>query len=166
MNLNLSGSTGLDQSINYTGKLKLPESVGSIASLSTFDLKIGGTFTSPKVSVDTKSMAKQAATAVTNKAIETVGEKLGIDLSNAEKQKEALVNAAKQASERLVKESEKQKENLVNKAGNNVLKKLAAEKAGDAVVNEAKKQGERLIEEAIEKGDALIEKAKNGGAIE
>ena len=166
MNLNLSGSTGLDQSINYTGKLKLPESVGSIASLSTFDLKIGGTFTSPKVSVDTKSMAKQAATAVTNKAIETVGEKLGIDLSNAEKQKEALVNAAKQASERLVKEAEKQKENLVNKAGNNVLKKLAAEKAGDAVVNEAKKQGERLIEEAIEKGDALIEKAKNGEAIE
>ena len=166
MNLNLSGSTGLDQSINYTGKLKLPESVGSIASLSTFDLKIGGTFTSPKVSVDTKSMAKQAATAVTNKAIETVGEKMGIDLSNAEKQKEALVNAAKQASERLVKEAEKQKENLVNKAGNNVLKKLAAEKAGDAIVNEARKQGERLIEEAIEKGDALIEKAKNGEAIE
>ena len=162
MNLNLSGSTGLDQTINYIGKLKLPESVGSIAALTTIDLKIGGTFTSPKVSVDTKSMAKQAASAATNKALEAVGEKLGIDLSNAEKQKEALINAAKQAAERLVQEAEKQKVNLVNKAGDNALKKLAAEKAGDAVVNEAKKQADRLIEEAEEKGNALIEKAKNG----
>ncbi|MBR2358819.1 MAG: AsmA family protein [Bacteroidaceae bacterium] len=162
MNLNLSGSTGLDQTINYTGKLKLPQSAGAVAALSTVDLKIEGTFTSPKISVDTKSMAKQATQAVANKAIEAVGEKLGIDLSDAEKQKETLVNAAKEAADRLVKEAEKQKENLVNKAGNNVLKKLAAEKAGDAVVNEAKKQGDRLIQEAIEKGDALIEKAKNG----
>lgn len=166
MNLNLSGSTGLDQTIDYTGKLKLPESAGSIAALTTIDLKIGGTFTSPQISVDTKSMAKQAATVATNKAIEAIGEKLGVDLSNAEKQKEALVNAAKKAAESLVKEAEKQKDNLVNKAGDNALKKLAAQKTGEAVVNEAKKQGERLIEEAIEKGDALIEKAKKGEATE
>lgn len=162
MNLNLSGTTGLDQSIDYTGKLKLPESAGSLSALTTIDLKIGGTFTSPKISIDTKSMAKQAASAATNKAIEAVGNKLGIDLSNAEKQKENLIKAAQEASEALVKEAEKQKENLVNKAGSNVLKKLAAEKAGDALVSEAKKQGERLIKEAEEKGNALIEKAKNG----
>lgn len=162
MNMNLSGSTGLDQTIDYTGKLKLPETAGSIAALTTIDLKIGGTFTSPKISVDTQSMAKQAATVVADKALEAIGEKLGVDLSNAEKQKETLVNAAKKAAESLIKEAEKQKENLVSKAGNNILKKLAAEKAGEAVVNEAKKQGERLIEEAEEKGNALIEKAKTG----
>lgn len=162
MNLNLSGSTGLDQSIDYTGKLKLPESAGSLAALTTVDLKIGGTFTSPKISVDTKSMAKQAASAATSKALNAVGEKLGIDLSNAEKQKEALVNAAKQAAEKLVAEAEKQKSALVEKAGSNALKKLAAEKAGDALVNTAKKQGDKLIQEAEEKGNALIEKAKNG----
>ena len=162
MNLNLNGSTGLDQSIDYTGKLKLPESAGTLSALTTIDLKIGGTFTSPKISIDTKSMAKQAATVATNKALEAVGDKLGIDLSNAEKQKEALVKAAQEASEALVAEAEKQKENLVNKAGSNALKKLAATKAGDALVSEAKKQGERLIKEAEEKGNALIEKAKNG----
>jgi vacuolar-type H+-ATPase subunit H len=74
-----------------------------------------------------------------------------------------LVNAAKEAAERLIKEAEKQKDNLVSKAGNNVLKKLAAEKAGDAIVNKAKEQGERLIEEAEEKGNKLIENAKNEG---
>ena len=56
-NLNLSGSTGLDQTIDYTGKIKLPASAGNISKMMTLDLKIGGSFTSPKVSVDTKSMA-------------------------------------------------------------------------------------------------------------
>lgn len=160
MNLNLTGTTGLDQSIDYTGKLKLPETAGSLGALTTVDLKIGGTFTAPRITIDTKSMAKQA----TGKAIEAVGEKLGIDLSDAQKQKEALVNAARQAAEKLIEEAEKQKENLISKAGSNALKKLAAEKAGEAVVAEARKQGERLIEEAEKKGDALIEKAKNGEA--
>lgn len=158
--LNLTGSTGLDQTIDYTGELSLPESAGSLGALSAVNLKIGGTFTSPKISVDTKSMAKQAVSAVTNKAIEAIGNKLGVNLADAEKQKEALVNAAKQAAEKLVAEAEKQKQNLVAKAGSNPLKKIAAEKAGEAIVSEARKQGDRLIEEAIRKGDALIEDAK------
>ena len=44
--LNLTGTTGLDQTIDYSGKLKLPESAGKLAEYTTFDLKIGGTFTS------------------------------------------------------------------------------------------------------------------------
>lgn len=160
--LNLTGSTGLDQTIDYTGKLSLPESAGSLGALSAVNLKIGGTFTSPKISVDTKSMAKEAVNAVADKAVEALGAKLGVDLTDAEKQKDALVNAAKQAAEKLVAEAEKQKQNLVAKAGSNPLKKIAAEKAGEAVVAEARKQGDRLIEEATKKGDALIEKAKKG----
>lgn len=78
-NLNLSGSTGLDQTIDYTGKIKLPASAGNISKLMTLDLKIGGSFTSPKVSVDTKSMANQAVEAVANEAISKLGQKLGLD---------------------------------------------------------------------------------------
>lgn len=77
--LNLSGSTGLDQTIDYSGKIKLPASAGNISKLMTLDLKIGGSFTSPKVSVDTKSMANQAVEAVANEAISKLGEKLGLD---------------------------------------------------------------------------------------
>ena len=77
--LNLSGSTGLDQTIDYSGKVKLPASVGNISKLMTLDLKIGGSFTSPKVSVDTKSMANQAVEAVADEAISKLGQKLGLD---------------------------------------------------------------------------------------
>lgn len=58
--MNLSGSTGLDQTIDYTGKITLPS--GSIGSkLGTVDMTIGGTFTSPKVGIDMASLAKNAA---------------------------------------------------------------------------------------------------------
>lgn len=77
--LNLSGSTGLDQTIDYTGKIKLPASSGSISQLTTLDLKIDGTFSSPNISVDTKSMVNQAVQSVTDKALNKVGEKLGLD---------------------------------------------------------------------------------------
>ena len=58
--INLSGSTGLDQTIDYTGKITLPS--GGIGSkLGTVDMTIGGTFTSPKVGIDMASLAKNAA---------------------------------------------------------------------------------------------------------
>ena len=158
MSLNLSGTTGLDQTIDYTGKLKLPAT--SNAVLSTIDLKIGGKFSSPKITVDTQSIARQAVSAGADKAVEAVGKQLGIDLSDAEKQKEELVKAAQQTSQKLVSEAEKQKANLVSKAGNNAIAKLAAEKAGDALIAEAKEQGAKLVAEAEKKGDELIKKAK------
>ena len=157
MGLTLSGTTGLDQTIDYTGKLKLPTSTSGI---NTIDLKIGGDFKAPTISIDTKSMAKQAANAATEKAMEAAAEKLGIDLNNAEKQKAELVQAAREAANKLVEEAEKQKSALVNKAGNNAVKKLAAEKAGDALIAEAKKTGEQLIAEAEKKGNSLIQTAQ------
>ncbi len=159
MSLNLSGTTGLDQTIDYAGKLKLPS--GSTTGISTIDLKIGGKFSAPQITIDTQSMAKQAASAVADKTLGTIGEKLGIDISNAEKQKDELVKTAQQAAQALIIEAEKQKANLVSKAGNNAIKKLAAEKAGDALIAEAKKQSKKLIAEAEKKGDELIEKAKS-----
>lgn len=46
--MNLSGSTGLDQTIDYSGKIKLPASAGDIAKLTTLDLKIGALSLRPK----------------------------------------------------------------------------------------------------------------------
>ena len=68
--MNLSGSTGLDQTIDYKGEITIPTSAGKVAQLGTVDMLIGGTFTSPKVSIDMASLAKKAATQVATKAIE------------------------------------------------------------------------------------------------
>ena len=155
--LSLSGSTGLDQTIDYKGKLTLPSN--GTSSINSIGLKIGGKFNSPKITIDTQSIVRQTTSTVAEKVIESVGNKLGIDISNAEKQKEELVKSAQQAARKLVSEAETQKANLISKAGSNPLKKLAAEKAGDLLITEAKAQGEKLITEAEQKGNELIEKA-------
>lgn len=80
--MNLSGSTGLDQTIDYAGKIDIPQSLGKVSKLGTVDMTIGGTFTSPKVGIDLESMAKNA---VKNVAEDAVSKLLGIDKDNSEK---------------------------------------------------------------------------------
>ncbi|NDV58970.1 AsmA-like C-terminal region-containing protein [Bacteroides sp. 519] len=115
-NMNLSGTTGLDQTIDYTGKIQLPASAGKVAQLSTVDLKIGGSFTSPKISVDTESMAKQAVDAVKDQAVEKVteklGEKLGLDstiVANKDSLKEEIKEKATEKAKDALKDIFKKK---------------------------------------------------------
>ena len=68
--MNLSGSTGLDQTIDYKGEITIPTSAGKVAQLGTVDMNIGGTFTSPKVSIDMASLAKKAASQAASKALD------------------------------------------------------------------------------------------------
>ena len=76
--MNLSGTTGLDQTIDYRGTITLPASAGAVSKLGTVDMTIGGTFTSPKVGIDLESLAKQAAQQAAKSALSSIGEKLGI----------------------------------------------------------------------------------------
>ncbi|MCD7901856.1 MAG: AsmA family protein [Bacteroides sp.] len=103
--MNMSGTTGLDQTIDYTGKIKLPESTG-IGKYTTFDMKIGGSFSSPKVSVDMESMAKQAVEVVKDQALEKLGEKLGLDsaaMSNTDSIKQKAIEKGVDALKDLFK---------------------------------------------------------------
>ncbi len=76
--MNLSGTTGLDQTIDYRGTITLPASAGAVAKLGTVDMTIGGTFSSPKVGIDLESLAKQAAQQAAKSALSNLGEKLGV----------------------------------------------------------------------------------------
>ena len=95
--MNLSGSTGLDQSIDYRGTITLPASAGAVSKLGTVDMTIGGTFTSPKVGIDLENKAAkaeerayrqisedmqrrqdQAAQQAAKSALSSLGEKLGV----------------------------------------------------------------------------------------
>lgn len=160
MNLNLSGSTGIDRSIDYTGKLSLPESAGALSQLTTLDLKIGGTFSSPTVSVDTRSMVDQAISSAKDNAIKEAGKALGVDLSDAESQRTAIIEQAQKAGDALVKEAQKQSDALIENA-DGAIAKATATVAGKKLVSEAKKQAEAIVKKATEEGDKLVEKAKN-----
>lgn len=87
--MNLSGSTGLDQTIDYRGKITLPAAIGNAVKFGTVDMTIGGTFTSPKVGIDMESLAKNIA----EQALKGLGDKLnkGSDDSSEESGKKGNI---------------------------------------------------------------------------
>ena len=143
--LNLSGSTGLDTSIDYVADIKLPaEATGGI--LSNVKANIGGTFSSPKISLDVKEAAKEAVTGVVNQQLQKVTGSADVN-EEFERQAAKIREEAVKAGERLVEEAKIQRQNLINKASNPIAK-LAAEKSGDALVKAAEKQAGNLTKEA------------------
>lgn len=94
--MNLSGSTGLDQTIDYKGEITIPTSAGKVAQLGTVDMNIGGTFTSPKVSIDMASLAKKAASQAASKALDKL---LGGSSKSAEGENGDTIAATTNAKE-------------------------------------------------------------------
>ncbi|MDR1809378.1 MAG: AsmA family protein, partial [Prevotella sp.] len=157
--LNLEGSTSLDQSINYKGTVSLPKSMSN-SLINNVGITIGGTFTSPKIGIDTKSLLSNVAGSALDKVLGGSGE--GKDISSAiseEKAKQAqkLRDEAQAAADKLLSEAQEQGQKLVD-AAKNPIAKVAAQAAADKLVAEAKKQGQKLVAEA----DAQAQKLESG----
>jgi hypothetical protein len=152
--LKLEGSTGLDQTINYTGTVTLPKALTNNV-INNAPITIGGTFTDPKIGIDLKSIASAAVSSVLNDLLNSgkdEGDKIDLN-EEKEKQIERIREEADQAATKLVEEARKQAQALEEKA-NNTLTKTAARVAGQKLVVEAEKQAEKIravAEEQIRK---------------
>ena len=150
--MDLSGATTIDGKIDYNGVVALPS--GSNSLLSQVGVNIGGTFTSPKISVDVKNAVKDVAKGLLN---EKLGNILGSSnnsssTSSSESQGSSTdaVEQARAAGQKLVDAAKAQRDSLVNKA-NSKLAKIAAQTAGDALVKKAEQNAEKMVKEAEEK---------------
>ncbi|MDL2323184.1 AsmA family protein [Bacteroidales bacterium OttesenSCG-928-A17] len=159
-NMNLSGSTGIDQTIDYIAKIDLGEKLSN-KYLNSVSVKIGGTFKSPKFSLDTKAAAEGLIDNLAgsilgkdktgNSATDDAGAKVGEEI---DKQIENIRQKAKENGDKLVAEAEKQGQKLIdeaNKTSNALLKAAAvktAESAAKKLKDEAQKQADKLNEEA------------------
>lgn len=160
----LSGTTGLDQTIDYTARVTLPGLAGGVPG--TFNVRIGGTFSSPKITLGVKETAGEL---LRNAAQEQVGKLTGgKSVSEAlgeafEKQAAGLREQARRAGDKLVEAAREQRGRLIEKA-KNPLAEAAARKAGDKLVEEAEKQAARLASDAEKQIAVLQEKlaAENG----
>ncbi len=169
--MNLSGSTGLDQTINYTAKMNLTEKL-TAGYVSNVNVKIGGTFSKPTFSVDMKNVADQALGKLAGSILggnsdaslsQQATEQLNKQIENIRKQ-------AKDAGDKLVAEAEKQGQNLINEANktSNPFAKVAAVTAAKASANslksEAQKKADQLNAEAEKQIQSLTDKTNNAGA--
>lgn len=133
--LTLSGLTGLDQTIDYKVAVALPQI--------TLHAKIGGTFTSPKIGLDTAKSAEAALEkAGINKqeVIEEVSEKV-------DSAKQALIAEAEARAAKIVAAAREEADKLVAKATNPITK-IAAKAAADKLIAEAERKANEIVEQA------------------
>lgn len=145
--MKLEGTTGLDQSIDYKGTVTLPKSLAN-NFINNVPITIGGTFSSPKIGVDTKSLVSDAASNLANQLLGGGGSD-GADASaklseEKAKQIEKLRTETNSTATKLVEAAQQQSDNLVKEAGSNPIAKAAAKAAGKKLVDEAQKQADKL----------------------
>lgn len=162
VNVNMSGTTGLDRTIDYTAKVTLPAGVGGV--LGAVNVGIGGTFTSPKITLGVQETVEQVVSNVVSEQIDNLtGGRGGLLSDDTQTRAAALREEAQRAGEKLVEAAETQRQKLVDAAAKKgALAKIAAEAAGDALVDEAKKQSKALREEAEKQIQKLTQEAESG----
>ncbi|MDZ4668334.1 MAG: AsmA-like C-terminal region-containing protein [bacterium] len=160
--MSLSGSTGLDQSIDYTGLINVPRKdlgtadkamTDALAELNkkagtslkmneTLPLKlgVGGTFTSPVITTNLTDLAKSEVTSITDQALNAAKQKKDeltnqakAELDKAQKEAEAKIKAE---SDRIKKEAEAKAKSEANRL------KMEAEAKAKAESDKLKKQAE------------------------
>ena len=149
VNINMSGSTGLDRTIDYTAKVTLPkQATGGV--LGAINVGIGGTFTAPKITLGMQETVEEVVSNVVADQLDNLTGGRGALLSDdTATRAAALREEAQRAGEKLIEAAETQRRKLVDAAAKKgALAKIAAEAAGDALVDEAKKQAKALIAEA------------------
>jgi len=165
--INLQGSTGLDQTINYKALVNL---AGNLSNqyLNNVTVLIGGTFTNPKFNIDLKNVASQLLNNLAGSALGGNNQGASVTQQVTDKANEQIENIrqqAKDAGDKLVAEADKQGQNLIDQANktSNPLAKIAAVKAAQAAAqklkDQAQKQADNLNAQAEKQIQALKDKA-------
>lgn len=184
--VNIAGSTGFDQTLDYKWKMEIPKSMfGGAANealnglLNKANAKagtkiavgdkinvtalIGGTTTKPIISTSLKDDAKNAVATVTTQVLNA-----GIDKAAAEAQKileDAKAQCEKNKAEAQVNAEKSKQEGyaaadaLVEQAGNPIAK-VVAKKAAEKAKQEVDKKVQKIVDDAEAKCIKTLEDAK------
>jgi F0F1-type ATP synthase membrane subunit b/b' len=184
---NISGSTGLDQTIAYTYKMEIPrEMFGGAANSALTGLMnqanqkagtnialgdkinvtvgMGGTITNPTIKTGLKGSEGQSAvstvtTQAVNTAIDKANEEAQKILEDAKVQVEKLKADAKILSDKTREEGYANADKLVEQATNPIAK-VAAKKAADLAKKEVDKKAQQILDEADKRGQKILDDAK------
>jgi hypothetical protein len=175
--LELSGSQGLDMTLNYKVNATVPVSaIGSGATdlLSKIpggsnvrDIRvtglIGGIATSPKVSLDVTDMATSVVASVTETVKEQVRDEVDKQkaaiMTEAEKQAENIRNVAKQSANKIRSEANAAADKVENEA-KNPLQKIAAKAVADKLRSEGEANAVKVEQEAERQITAVMDEAR------
>lgn len=170
--LTLSGITGYDKTINYNGKIQLPDKY-KLGRLSIFNVSIAGTFSKPTVKVDlfntVNEIVKETVEKVETAIVEKIEDVKDAAIEQARKEKEKavalariqadrLIEIAAEQGEKLIAEAKKQGDKLIEQTTNPITKAIA-KAAAEKLIEEAQKKADALNKKAQEEAQKLIDKA-------
>jgi hypothetical protein len=183
--MNVSGSNGLDQSLQYALKLRVPRALmggganQAVASLVSkagaagvdlaaapeipLGIQLGGTVTSPSVKVDVGSLASSVTAGVENALKEAATQKVdsaALRLVQEAEQKAAAIRQEAQAlADKVKAEGYRQADSLTARATNPMLQ-LAAKPAADQLRKQADSKAAGIIREANQRADGVVAEAR------
>ena len=183
--MTVSGSNGLDQSLRYTLGLKVPRSLlggganEALAGLLSkagqagldvsaapeipLAIQVGGSVTTPTVSVDMSSLAtsvKQTAEQAVKQAVTEKVDSAKLRLiAEAEQRAAGIRKEAQALADKVKKEGYQRADSLVAKASNPILK-AAAEPAAAQIRKQSDEQAARIIREANTRADSVVAAAR------
>jgi len=167
LKMKLGGATGLDKTIAYTGIIQMPDNL-NLGQFSTVNVKIGGTFSKPKVELDLKNTIKNVVADTKVKAVAEVNKQIDAAkpaaIKAAQEQADKLRTDAKALGDRLLVQAKAQGDQLVAKAGNPITKMLA-QKTADKLLEEAQKKVDDLNAKADVQAKQLIQKAADNAKL-
>jgi hypothetical protein len=175
--LEISGSQGLDMTLNYRVNAAVP--VSSVGSAATDVLSkipgasnireirvaglIGGSVTQPVVTLDVADMAANVVETVKETVIEQAKEEFDKQISaimaEAERQAQNVRNTAKQTADRLRKEADDNAAKL-EAAATNPLAKIAAQAAAKKLRDEGSASADKIEQEAERQVAAIMDAAQ------
>ena len=187
--MRVSGSNGLDQSLQYTLGLKVPRSLiggaanDAIAGLVSkagaaglnlsaapeipLAIQLGGTVTSPSVKADvgslTSSVTEGAQKAVEQAATQKVDSAAMRLVQEAEQQAAGIRQQAESLAASVKREGYQQADSLTAKATNPLLK-AAAQPAADQLRKQADQKAASIISEANKRADDVVAEARRKAA--
>ncbi|GHU78703.1 membrane protein [Bacteroidia bacterium] len=160
--MNLQGSTGLDQSIDYLAKVNLS---GKLTNnyLNNIIVKIGGTFASPKFSIDAKGAANELLGNLAGKVTGDEGNLSQQVTQKMDEQAENIRKQAREAGEKLVAEAGKQGQKLIEEANkvSNPLAKIAAVKTAEASAKKLKEEAQKKADQLNSEAEKQIQNVKD-----
>ncbi|HET9464938.1 MAG TPA: AsmA-like C-terminal region-containing protein [Gemmatimonadales bacterium] len=186
LTMNVAGSNGIDQSLEYTLKLQVPRSLLggeanraisglmsragqagvdlSAAPVVPLGIQLGGTVTDPAVKVDVGSVATSVAQGAQQAVKQAVTEKVDSAAMRAVQAAERQAAAIRQQAESLaasVKQAGyQQADALTAEAGSNPLLKAGAEVAADQLRKETDDKVKGIVGEAGRRADSLVAAAR------
>ncbi|HEX3276601.1 MAG TPA: AsmA-like C-terminal region-containing protein [Gemmatimonadales bacterium] len=183
--LNVAGSNGLDQSLEYDLSLKVPRSMlgsaanGALSSLAAkaegaginlnaaeqinLGIKVGGTVTSPTVVPDATSLASSvksgAEQAVKQAAQQKVDSAAARAVAEAEQKAGQIRAEGQKAADAVKAEGYRQADSLLARANNPFLK-AAAKPAADQLRKQADGKAANIVAESNKRADDLVAEAR------